>query len=106
MNLKGKWTPGPWTLDQSRMVLGPCFTGELKSICDKVRGGSPEQAQANARLIAAAPRMIHALQLAARVLAERLDQDAALVGLRTEIVETIKQATPEYYGLATEAAQS
>ena len=57
-----KHTKGPWTLDASRMVLGPCFTGELASIVDKVRGGSPEQADANASLISAAPDLLVALK--------------------------------------------
>ena len=35
-------TKGPWTLDASRMVLAPNFTGELSAIVDRVRGGSPD----------------------------------------------------------------
>lgn len=54
-------TPGPWTLN-GRTVLGECFTGELRSICDSVRGGDPTQANANARLIAAAPELLEALE--------------------------------------------
>ena len=46
-------TPGPWKLDKSRRVLGPAFDGSYRSICDQVRGGSPEAADANAALIAA-----------------------------------------------------
>ena len=57
---KAKHTPGPWTLDKGRMVLGPCWTGELKAICERVRGGSPQQVDANARLIAAAPELLQA----------------------------------------------
>lgn len=56
--MSAQHTPGPWTLDKSRMVLGPCFTGELKAICELVRGGSPQQSDANARLIAAAPDLL------------------------------------------------
>ena len=55
-------TKGPWTLDASRMVLAPCSTGELSAIVDRVRGGSPEQANANARLIAASPDLLFALK--------------------------------------------
>lgn len=58
---------------------------------------------ADARLIAAAPTMAATLQRAAHVLAEIADQISGddcqrLDALRSEIIETIKQATPEYYG--------
>jgi hypothetical protein len=46
-------TPGPWKMDKSRRVLGPAFDGSYRSICDQVRGGSPESADANAALIVA-----------------------------------------------------
>jgi hypothetical protein len=44
------------------MILGPCFTGELKAICERVRGSNAQEADANARLIAAAPEMYEALE--------------------------------------------
>lgn len=70
------FTPGPWrtTLPTypitqlaatDRMVLGRAFDGSEKAIVDRVRGGSPKQADANALLIAAAPTMYHELELAA-----------------------------------------
>lgn len=53
-------TAGPWKLDGSRRVLGKAFDDSYKSIVDQVRGGSPETADANARLIAAAPDLFEA----------------------------------------------
>jgi hypothetical protein len=73
---KAMHTPGPWTTNipenpisplaaMDRMVLARAFDGSEKAIVDRVRGGSPEQANANARLIAAAPTMYAELQMAA-----------------------------------------
>lgn len=50
-------TPGPWKLQATRTVLGKCFTGEWKEVVSRVRGGSPGEADANTRLIAAAPEL-------------------------------------------------
>ena len=59
-----------------------------------------EEAVANARLIAEAPRMEAVLKWAAHLLAElpEAQQTPQMLALRNEIVETLKQATPEYYG--------
>ena len=57
-------TKGEW-VGKDRVVLAKCFTGEYKNICDKVRGGNPVEADANTRLIAAAPMMWEELKLAA-----------------------------------------
>ena len=56
-----------------------------------------------ARLIAAAPTMAATLHRAAHVLAEIADRISGddrkrLDALRLQIVDDIKQATPEYYG--------
>lgn len=69
-------TPGPWKTQvprllittlatKDRMVLAHAFDGSEKAIVDRVRGGTPEQANGNALLIAAAPMMYQELQLAA-----------------------------------------
>lgn len=69
-------TRGPWTTRvpaipitklaaEDRMILAPAFDGSLRAIVDRVRGGTPAEANANAQLIAAAPMMYHELQLAA-----------------------------------------
>ncbi len=59
-------TPGPWVtgpLGSSRGVEAQAFDGSWKNICDKVRGGNPIEAKANAHLIAAAPDLLAALKL-------------------------------------------
>lgn len=70
-------TPGPWSLDATRMILGKDFTGQWKAITDRVRGGSPMQADANARLIAAAPELLATLQRLVDLLNEDLDPEQA-----------------------------
>lgn len=52
-----------------RIVFGNAFDDSAKLICDRVRGGSPSAAAANARLIGAAPELLDALKTARRVLA-------------------------------------
>ena len=57
-----KHTPGPWQLRSDRGIEGKSFDGMWKNICDKVRGGSPGEADANTRLIVAAPELLAALR--------------------------------------------
>ena len=72
MKTTTKHTPGPWTAlipriphtRLHRMILGRAFDGSEKAIVDRVRGGSQEQANANAYLIAAAPDLLMACQMA------------------------------------------
>lgn len=59
--LTRRHTPGPWSLDVTRAIFGKDFTGQWKAIVDRVRGGSPTQADANARLIVAAPELLEEL---------------------------------------------
>lgn len=61
MNATSAHTPGPWTM-VGREIFGNAFDGSARLICDKVRGGSPVGADANARLIAAAPDLLYALR--------------------------------------------
>lgn len=72
---EAKHTPGPWEI-------------------------VPRTAPKGSLMIAAAPRMAAVLQSAARLLAElpESEQTPQMLALRTEIVATIKQATPGYYG--------
>lgn len=89
-----KHTPGPWKLNE---VIGGSFVyaGSRQLIAMP----SPDlENKANARLIAAAPRMAAALQRADHFLAELPEQTHYLLALRREIVDTIMEATPEYYG--------
>ena len=58
--MNAKHTPGPWTLqplttEHGRLITGRAFDGSDKAIVMRVRGGTADQADANARLLAAAP---------------------------------------------------
>ena len=62
-----KYTPGPWTADSLNCVWrgGPDINGVLVANCNNSKmptAAHPEQATANARLIAAAPDLLAALQ--------------------------------------------
>ena len=94
-------TPGPW----EAKIYGGWDTPRVWSASGSIamlqhHDSGPAEAEANARLIATAPRMAKALQRAASLLAElgTQEQTPQMLALRTEIVETIKEATPEYYG--------
>lgn len=66
-----KHTPGPWVLDGEAWVVTVATKRYIT--CE---GRNAEEAEANARLIAAAPEMLEALQEAYRVLSLRnLDCD-------------------------------
>jgi hypothetical protein len=108
-----KYTPGPWLTDEKdhdepyqdiKIKAGKHHTVCTVWIDDApVRDFNAAQ-QANARLIAAAPRMAAALQRAAHMLAELPEQSPQTLALRTEIVDCIKQATPDYYGIKIEGS--
>ena len=78
-----KYTPGPWNANFtrfSRWVVGFHITdpehGSLRPICeayDKMGTMNPNEIAANARLIAAAPELLEALQAL-------MDDDAVLDG--------------------------
>jgi hypothetical protein len=67
-----KFTPGPWKLEANpnylvngrevfNFVTARAFDGSWKQICH-VSGGSPQSRDANARLIAEAPKLFETLQ--------------------------------------------
>lgn len=91
-------TPGPWVITPASpdavfaMRQGAPYSFRVAECL-----GYRTEREANARLIAAAPDMIDAPQHAAHVLAE-LQNAPQLLALRVQIIETIKQATLEYYG--------
>ena len=103
-----KHTPGPWSavLSDSAVPYGNWSVLDAEGY--PVGTHSGEFDCADARLIAAAPRMSEALKRAANLLA-KIDQSntpailyaPAILSLRVEIVACIKEATPEYYGIAT-----
>ena len=70
------YTPGPWRTRvpvipitklaaEDRLIVAKAFDGSERVVTGRVRGGTPEQANANALLIAAAPMMYQELELAA-----------------------------------------
>lgn len=54
-------TKGEW-VGKDRSVIAKCLTGEWKNIVDRVRGSNPVEADANTRLIAAAPDLFAAVK--------------------------------------------
>jgi hypothetical protein len=63
-----KHTPGPWTLDEPHQVWAEAV-GEYVAITAEIEDFDTvprDQAEANARLIAAAPDLLEALKLAER----------------------------------------
>ena len=93
-----KHTPGPWHLagDSEGIMVTDRHASRIAMW--PPQGGTIEQC-ANARLIAAAPIMSDTLKRAAHILAELSDQSPKLIALRSQIVECIRQATPEHYGI-------
>lgn len=60
MSSETKWTPGPWWVDADG-----CISAEPGMVAEVYRNridASPEEELANARLIAAAPLMVEALE--------------------------------------------
>lgn len=90
-----KHTPGPWTIQGAFIGTDDAHIAQVKG---EGRGVTFQRAEANLMLIAAAPLMSDTLKRAAHILAELPDQSPELIALRSQIVECIKQATPEYYG--------
>ncbi len=85
--MKTEYTPGPWHLRGDTVLVSP----KLQiAQCD--RGNkNPNTSQANARLIAAAPELLAALQAAV----SSLEWAANLIGdipQRSEYMETISDA--------------
>lgn len=63
MSNQSKHTPGPWFIgDLSDEIFAKGHTPSTIGICAKTDDSTNEQWQANARLIAAAPKLLEALQ--------------------------------------------
>ena len=65
-----KYTRGEWRVpkDSKRSVEAKAFDGSWKYICDKISGGSPDEADANTHLIAASPDLLKALKSVVKVM--------------------------------------
>jgi hypothetical protein len=107
-----KHTPEPWLAE-----FGECYCvraqrdggrvaliTNLKGMFGMAGRRSEEESAANTLIIAAAPRMASVLQRAAHILAELQEQSPEILQLRTDIVDCIKEATPEYYGTKSKEA--
>ncbi len=95
-----KHTPGSWIAERQIDLEGKALSMfDIWTNSDKPRYIGEIQREENARLIAAAPLMSDTLKRAAHILAELPDQSPQLIALRSQIVECIKQATPEYYSV-------
>jgi hypothetical protein len=90
-----KHTPGPWTIQGAFIGTDDVHIAQVKG---EGRGINSQRAEANSMLIASAPIMSDTLKRAAHVLAELPNQSPELIALRSQIVECIKQSTPDYYG--------
>ncbi len=113
-----KHTPGPWLVDHTHANMFPFIYKEglgtiAEVFCDKFsRPGFEQEAEANARLIAAAPTMLEALKA---LPLEAFDKDmdacdaAEFVDNAGDFFEAMQKARAaiakaESTGLATEAA--
>ncbi len=97
-------TRGPWTF-VGRDVFGQAFDASARVIC-KVHGGSQAAADANTLLIAAAPDMLAALQMAKRLIDEALPKfnwgasalDANAIALLNDVPGAINSALAKARG--------
>lgn len=117
-NTRTGHTPGPWRIEishpQNACAYVQSETGHEVALCfggDEVARGNdgiwPKQPirDANARLVAAAPELLVALQRAAHLLAELPEcRDIRVLGVRQMAVAAISKAAPEYYGLPVEVS--
>lgn len=88
-------TPGPWEAVCGRTmwtIRGPGFTGPAAGNTNYSRAAiPPEQREANARLIAAAPELLAACKLALTILDRTARQDV-ITGAEGNISATLRAA--------------
>ena len=87
-----KHTPGPWNYDRSGYSLYVNSGRELVTALS-MDGKRLETSEANARLIAAAPDMLDALQRAREVLLWNLGDDARIDAAFDAVTAAINKAT-------------
>lgn len=91
--MKINHTPGPWYVTGSSQD-GTMICSGIKSVANWPARPDCNEATANARLIASAPEMLNALELAQATIA-RLDKHASATGTLDVIAATIKKAKGE-----------
>ena len=97
--MKGNHTSGPWhnlpSYDGSRWIQGPSTDAtEFRSIANIATWDIAERQHANANLIAAAPEMLEALELAEATI-ERLNRNNSANGT----LDVIRSAIAKAHGL-------
>ena len=87
-----KHTPGPWQLgtEKTHVFSGKVLIAGCGGYSDNFTKGLREIQQANARLIAAAPDLLHAAQIALEVLNSYAKHD---IGAKDELRQAITKAT-------------
>ncbi len=88
MSLDHKHTPAPWVVRIDGSIDARAFDGSWKNICDKVRGGSPEQAKANKLLISVAPDLLESCKAAFHAL-KSYEHGNSATDLAAEIAELL-----------------
>lgn len=107
-----KHTPGPWRVSTEGIraievhdpLDRPVFiSGGIREIGESIPDAA-DRLFADARIAAAGPEMLHALQRAAHLLAELPEaNEPRVVAIRRLAVDAVTKAAPEYYGISTGA---
>jgi len=101
-------TPGPWYLSDREIRT----EANYQAICEIYKGGPPNPddatAQANARLIAAAPAMFDALAYVVNWHREHDSGEGELFGLDyvTDCISALRQVDPEWHTTSTQEAHA
>lgn len=95
--MNARHTPGPWIKHGSGVYSAKAKDGKFYAEMSVAACHTDE----DARLIASSPRMLAALKRVAHILAELPAevQSPQVLALRCEIIDAIKEAAPEYYGV-------
>ena len=86
-----KFTPGPWSAPDKGELRGAVVAKDGKMVCDPSGAGRHEdEAEANARLIAAAPEMYYILDI--------IDTYHAIKGVNNRLERTISKLMKKVRG--------
>ena len=92
-NREKQWTPGPWRRERARGADEYQIVGDgwgITNVAPLLRAGGCSEGEANARLIAAAPDLVEALEMV-------LDDPSALDG-RPRTADVVFEALAKAYG--------
>ena len=86
-----KFTPGPWSVAKKDKLRGAVVAKDGEMVCDQTGAGRYEdEADANARLIAAAPEMYYILDI--------IDTYHAIKGVNNRLERTISKLMKKVRG--------